>query len=178
MTSNPLMLAYQYHQQPYQISLSSRKGEELPVLTAAIEGAEALTLVTEEGKLVSAFTYTMRNNRKQFLKVTLPPRATVYGAFVSGKAVKPIQDGENQVRIPLASAGQESFPVELAYVQEEVTSGWLGSSHLIAPKVDLPICNLNWSIYQPPSRTVFWTVYHGGRSTDAGCAWRSWRRGT
>ncbi|MBT9584492.1 hypothetical protein IV102_14205 [bacterium] len=157
MTSNPLMLAYEYHQQPYQISLSSHKGEELPVLTAAIEGAEALTLVTEEGKLVSAFTYTMRNNRKQFLKVTLPPRATVYGAFVSGKAVKPIQDGENQVRIPLASAGQESFPVELAYVQEENTSGWLGSSHLIAPKVDVPICNLNWSIYQPPSRTVFWT---------------------
>jgi hypothetical protein len=157
MTSNPLMLAYEFHQQPYQISLSSRKGEELPVLTAAIEGAEALTLITEEGKLVSAFTYTMRNNRKQFLQVTLPPRATVYGAFVSGKAVKPIQDGDGKLRIPLASAGQESFPVELAYVQEEAPSGWLGSSHLIAPKVDVPTCNLNWSIYQPPSRTVFWT---------------------
>lgn len=156
MTSSPMMLAYEYHQQPYQISLNSHKGEELPVLTAAIEEAEALTLITEEGKLVSAFTYTMRNNRKQFLKVTLPPRSTVYGAFVSGKAVKPIQDGDNQVRIPLTSAGQESFPVELAYFQEEKTSGWLGASHLIAPKVDVPICNLNWSIYQPPSRPVFW----------------------
>ena len=157
MTSNPMMLAYEYHQQPYQISLTSSKGEELPVLTAVIEGAEALTLVTQEGKLVSAFTYTMRNNRKQFLKVALPPQATIYGAFVSGKAVKPIQDEGNQVRIPLTPGGAESFPVELAYVQEEQSSGWVGASHLIAPRVDVPICNLNWSVYQPTSRSVYWT---------------------
>lgn len=156
MASNPLMLAYEYHQQPFQIALASQRGEELPVLTAAVEQAEALTLVTEEGKLVSSFNYTLRNNRKQFLLVTLPPGASVFGAFVSGKAVKPIQDSGNRLRIPLTAGGSEAFPVELAYFQQEQPAGWLGSSHLFAPELDVPISRLNWTVYQPPSRHVYW----------------------
>ena len=156
MTTAPVTLAYEYHKQPFQISLETHKGEEIPLLPAVVDRADALTLITEEGKLISTFTYTMRNNRKQFLQFEPPPKATVYCAFVDGKAVKQVEGEKGQVRLPLVSP-PGTFPVEVTYVQELAGAVIVGTDALVAPKIDVPVCGLSWSVYLPGDHTIFST---------------------
>ena len=55
------------------------------VLIANVEEARYRALAAEDGLFLVEAHYAVRNNQRSFLKVTLPPRATIWSASVAGK---------------------------------------------------------------------------------------------
>ena len=125
------------------------------MITASIDSAEAKTLVTPDGKVVSTFTYQLRNNRKQYLEFKLPPGMSVWSAFVNGAACKPIETDSATVKLALVtSQNGEAFPVEITCVSQDQESILMGSQTFQAPSVDVPISNLKWTLFWPDQREV------------------------
>ncbi len=79
---------------PYKLSLAIARHKEIDVQSATIDRSHYRTLFTRDGLAVTTAQFTVRNSRKQFLKITLPEGSTVWSAFVNGKAEKPAL-GEN-----------------------------------------------------------------------------------
>jgi hypothetical protein len=152
LASFALLRAYEFQRQPWSVQLTSRKGQEVPVLSAAVDEASGLTLVTRDGKLVTSWTWKIRNNLKQSLNIRLPEGATLLTTTLDGHPTRPVQGAEGEIRLPLVASGQEgktTFPVELTYVQEPGVSAWLSRQRLQAPQVDMPCSVLNWTLYLP-----------------------------
>jgi hypothetical protein len=152
---NPILLAFKYLGHPYGITIDVTRHEELPVLVAAVDSTEYITLYTEEGKTLTQAIYQVRNNVKQFLRLVLPEEATLWSSFVGGKPVKPAKDKKGNVLIPLEKSklqGEDlrQFSVEIVYLNESKKMKFLGGSlKLELPKVDIPSSQVYWSVYFP-----------------------------
>jgi hypothetical protein len=157
MAANPLLLAFEYHQEPFEVTLKTSKGKELSVLTATVDLAQATTLLTKEGKTASVFVFRIRNNRKQSMTMTIPQGSIIQNAFVNGKAVKPVLESEGVIRLPLvlSDSADASFTVEVTTLNESETLLPFASDHLEAPIIDIPISEFVWQVYLPLERQVW-----------------------
>ncbi|MFH1857913.1 MAG: hypothetical protein ABH845_03300 [Candidatus Omnitrophota bacterium] len=159
-SANPILLAFKYHNHPFNLAIEVVKHEELPVLVAAIDLADYVALHTEEGKILTKATYQVRNNVKQFLRLVLPQNATLWSAFVAGKPVKPAKDKSGSILIPLEKSQLQGesltqFPVEVVYLAEGSKMNFMGHLKLSLPQVDIPVSELDWSVYLPAGYTYF-----------------------
>lgn len=150
----PILLAYKYLKHPVSVTIDVAKHEELPVLVAAIDSAHYVSLLTGEGKTLTKVTLQTRNNVKQFMRLQLPNGATLLNGFVSGKPVKPAQDEQGRVLIPLEkseSLGETvtQFPVEVMYLTHRPPFGLSGALDVRLPTIDIPTSQLYWSVYLP-----------------------------
>ncbi len=152
--TRPPLLAYEGSGFPWSVRVESRLGKQVPLLTAAVDEASGQTLVTAQGKTISTFTWKLRNNQNQYLKVQLPEGSRIWSAFVDGQAVKPVQEGPT-LKLPLVSSqqtGQELkiFPVEITFVGAETGQAWLGSVLLEAPRLrGVPTSQFFWTVLLP-----------------------------
>lgn len=155
--SSPLLLAYEYHQDPFQVTLKTSKGKELAVLTASIDQAQATTLISKEGKIATVFVYNVRNNRKQSMTFELPHGLTILNAYVDNKGVKPVMESETKIRLPLvlSNSADASFSVQLTTLSEGGAFTPMVVTELVAPVVDVPISELLWQVYLPSDREVW-----------------------
>jgi len=157
-----LLRAFEFHRQPWSVSLTTRKGQELPLLTAAMDRAEGLTLVTGDGKRVTRFAYQVRNNGRQSLSLRLPQGSTLFTATLDGQPTRPVQGPDGELRVSLVASGQggqQSFPVEITYIEEPGGAPLGGRHRLQAPRVDLPVSVMNWTVYLPLEQ---WVYHIGG----------------
>ena len=132
--------------------LHVKKHQDVPILVATVDVANVTTLLTKDGKLLTKVLLSMRNNMKQFLKVTLPDDSEVWSTHVADKPVKPGKDDEGRILVPLEkSAGgggtMQGFPVEVVYLTQVEPLGHKGHGHVKLCKLDLPITHLQWSLY-------------------------------
>ncbi len=159
MAGSPVLLAYEYHRQPYHVELESKKGQEVAVLDATIDSGLGRTLLTEEGKAVSVCTWQVRNNSRQSLLVALPEGAEVWSAFVDGRPAKPTKESDGRVRLPLVvsqgSGGQMgTFPVTLTWARQVGGDGPVSRTTILSPRVDIPVSELTWQLYLPEDRQL------------------------
>jgi hypothetical protein len=153
-TASPILLAFKYLNHPVSIAIDVTKHEELPVLVAAIDSADYISLDTKEGKLLTKAVYQVRNNVKQFIHLVLPKDANLWSVFVAGKPVKPAKDKTGNILIPLEKSQLQGetltqFPVEIVYLDKSVKMGMLGNLKLSLPRTDIPVSTLNWMVYLP-----------------------------
>lgn len=153
-STNPILLAFKYLAHPFNIAIDVTRHEELPVLVATIDSVEYVTLLTDEGKILTRAVYKVRNNVKQFVNLVLPNKATLWSVFVAGRPVKPAKDKTGNILIPLEKSqfrGEEltQFSVEIVYLDRSPKMELLGKIRLNLPKTDIPISQLNWSVYFP-----------------------------
>ena len=124
------------------------------VLMANVAEARYNVLITNEGKLLVEARYAVRNNQRNFLKITLPPGATLWSASLAGNPVRPGQSPDGGVLLPLekAHAGEESpeFAVEIVYIGRGTTWNDKGQFKLALPALDLPISRTGLLVYHPP----------------------------
>jgi hypothetical protein len=154
-------LAYKYSTHPVSVEIEVTKHEEIPVLVAAIDAAHYVTLLTEEGKVLTKATFNMRNNVKQFMRLALPKGATFLNCFVSGKPVKPAQDASGRVLVPLEKSealGETvtQFPVEIMYLTQKDKLKAFGRFTMSLPELDIPTSQLYWSVYAPEEYNYGW----------------------
>jgi hypothetical protein len=124
------------------------------VISTVVDSASGITLFTEDGKLVHRLTYTVRNTWKQFMEVTLPKDAELWGTYVGGKSVKPTKNEKEKILIPLnrsqsSEGGLAPFDVELIYFQKAEKFGWFGIKKSSFAIPDLMMSRVIWSIYLP-----------------------------
>ncbi len=124
------------------------------VLMANVEEARYEVLVSSEGKTMVLARYAVRNNQRNFLKITLPPGATLWSASLAGKAVRPGQAPDGSVLLPLdkAKTGDEApaFAVEVVYLSRGTAWNDKGQFKLGLPALDLPVSRTGLLVYHPP----------------------------
>ena len=159
-TANPILLAFKYLKDGYDIEVEVIRHQDVPVLIATVDVANYITLNTKDGKRLTKALYNVRNNVKQFLRIKLPENAELWSAAVSGKPVKPARDKAGFILIPLEKsqlAGEDlaQFPVEVVYLQKNGKMGVAGTIKVRLPEVDIPTGEAFWSMYLPKKYTYY-----------------------
>jgi hypothetical protein len=98
--------------------------------------------------------FAVRNNQRNFLKLSLPANAVLWSASVAGRPVRPGRAPDGSLLLPLEKtrSGDEApaFVVEVSYLDH--TAAWSDRGHvrisLLA--VDLPISRSRLLLHHPP----------------------------
>lgn len=139
---------------PRALSVNVVRYTPQAVLMANIEEARYQVLLSKEGKTLVQARYAVRNNQRNFLKVTLPGGASLWSASLAGKPVRPGQSPDGALLLPLekARAGEDApaFVAEVVYVIR--TAAWTdkGQLKLPLPSLDLPVSRTGLQLYHPP----------------------------
>jgi hypothetical protein len=124
------------------------------VLLANVEEARYRVLVSHDGKTLIQAKYAIRNNQRNFVKITLPAGATVWSAALSGKPVRPGQAPDGSLLVPLEKArgGEDApeFAVEVVYFTRGTKWEDKGNFPLTLPALDLPVSRTGLLVYYPP----------------------------
>jgi len=136
------------------LTVNVARYETQAMLMANVAEARYNVLISSEGKTLVQARYAVRNNQRNFLKVTLPAGATLWSASLAGKPVRPGQAPDGGVLLPLekAHAGEEApeFAVELVYVARGTAWNDKGQFKLALPALDLPVSRTGLLVYHPP----------------------------
>ena len=139
---------------PRSLSVQVARYQQQAVLLANIEEARYRVLMSQDGKTLVEARYAVRNNQRNFVKVTPPAGATLWSASMEGRPVKPGQspDGGYLFALSKTRAGDDSpvSVVELLYLARTTPWGEKGRASFKPPPVDLPISKTGILIYYPP----------------------------
>src|SRR5262249_34862157 len=101
------------------LSVDIARYDQQAVLMANIEEARYRVLISKEGKTLVQARYAVRNNQRNFVKVTLPAGAALWSASLAGRPVRPGQAEDGSLLLPLekSKSGEEApaFAIEIAY---------------------------------------------------------------
>jgi hypothetical protein len=124
------------------------------VLMANVEEARYHVLLSKEGKTLVQALYAVRNNQRNFLKVTLPSGASLWSASLAGKPVRPGQSPDGALLLPLekARAGEDApaFAVEVVYLSRGAAWSDKGELKVPLPTLDLPVSRTGLVLFHPP----------------------------
>src|SRR5215469_15581598 len=136
------------------LSVNIARYTQQAVLLANVEEARYRVLVSNDGKTLVQARYAVRNNQRNFVKVTLPQGATVWSATLGGRPARPGQSPDGSLLLPLEkSRGGEDAPafvVELMYVTKASRWEEKGTETVKLPALDLPISRTGMLLYYPP----------------------------
>jgi len=164
MTNQPVLLGFRYVGQTFEIPLTIKKHGEVAVLTTVIDTAVFTGMQLADGQRMTRVSFSVRNSRSQFLRMTMPARADIWSVTVAGDAVTPAKDetGKVMIRIPSSQGQAEltAFPVVLVYVEmpEKKPFPTHGTLHVEVPRCDVPILHVMVNAYLPSEGkyTVGW----------------------
>lgn len=154
---SPSMLALRFRsgdsKSSRSLTLDVARYVQQAVLMANIEEARYQVLMSNEGKMLVEARYAIRNNQRNFVKITLPAGATLWSASLGGKPVRPGKATDESLLLPLQksrSGKAPVFAVEILYVTRGPAWGEKGEAKLALPAVDLPISRTGVQLYYPP----------------------------
>ena len=136
------------------LSVNVARYDQQAVLMANIEEARYRVLMSADGKELVQARYAIRNNQRNFVKITLPAGAIVWSASLGGRPVRPGQSPDGSLLLPLEkSRGGEDAPafvVDIMYITK--ATPWLekGQEKVTLPALDLPISRTGMLLYYPP----------------------------
>jgi len=137
------------------LSVNIARYDQQAVLMANIEEARYQILMSADGKELVQARYAIRNNQRNFVKVTLPAGATVWSVSLAGRPVRPGQSPDGSLLLPLekSRAGGDdapAFAVEILYLAKATAWQEKGQQKLTLPALDLPISRTGLLLYYPP----------------------------
>lgn len=155
---SPSMIAFRMRplagSEPRSLAVTVVRYTPHAVLVANVEEARYRALASEDGRLLVEARFAVRNNQRSFLKVMLPPRATVWSAKVAGRPIRPGLAEKGAVLLPLEKgrAGEDAptFVVELIYFQE--IDNWIdkGVARIELPALDVPVSRTGLELHHSP----------------------------
>ena len=136
------------------LSVNVARYDQQAVLLANIEGARYQVLMSADGKELVEARYAVRNNQRNFVKVTLPSGATVWSVSLAGRPVRPGQSPDGSLLLPLEKSrgGDEApaFAIEILYLTKAAAWNDKGHEKVSLPALDLPISRTGLLLYYPP----------------------------
>jgi hypothetical protein len=153
LARQPLLAAFRYQRRQGEqrvMTLDVTRFADAPVIAATAEHATATTLVTAEGRMLTEVSLRINNRAQPFMKVTLPPGATMLSAEVAGEPARPLEGGG--LRIPLLRTGFRPigpYAVSFVYLHGGDAFEKRGEADLELARVDVPISLLVWEMFLP-----------------------------
>jgi len=96
----------------------------------------------------------VRNNQRNFLKLTLPATAVLWSASVAGRPIRPGRAPDGSFLLPLEKtrSGEEApaFVVEVSYIDHAASWTDKGRARVSLVAVDLPISKSHLLLHHPP----------------------------
>jgi hypothetical protein len=161
ITGQPVLLGYKYLEAGASIPLQVSQHDDVDVLVTLLDQTRATTMWTRDGRRLTSVKYQVRNNRKQFLRMTLPEGSELWSASLGGRAVQPALSGDGRVLVPLvrsqATGGAlAAFEVEVVYVEDAEGPNQAGRGAFRAelPTADVPSTYVSWVVYSPEDTKV------------------------
>jgi hypothetical protein len=159
-TTNPILLAYRYvsAKPPFELALKITRHREIDVQVAAIERADYKTLLTRDGLSVTTVRMIVRNSRRQFLRLALPPNSQVWSVFVDGKPEKPAYasddadgagGGNGSAILVRMINSAKGFPVDIVYATPVEGIEYLGTISSSLPRPDMVVTHSRWDVFLP-----------------------------
>lgn len=139
------------------LTVNVARYDQQAVLMANVEEARYQVLMSHEGKTLVQARYAIRNNQRNFLKITLPPGATLWSALLAGKPIRPGLGQDGSVLLPLEKSRAEDAPefaVEIFYLVRATAWTDRGRARLALPALDLPISRTGVVLYHAPQFRV------------------------
>ena len=125
---------------------------------AAIERADYKTLLTRDGLSVTTARLIVRNSRRQFLRLALPPGSQVWSVFVDGKPEKPAYasgdaargaEGDGSAILVRMINSAKGFPVDIVYATPVEGIEHLGTVSSTLPRPDMVVTHSRWDVFLP-----------------------------
>jgi hypothetical protein len=136
------------------LSVNVARYDQQAVLMANVEEARYQILMSSDGKELVQARYAVRNNQRNFVKVTLPSGATVWSVLLQGKPIRPGQSPDGSLLLPLEKSrgGDDApaFAVEILYLTKAGAWEEKGHEKVTLPALDLPISRTGLLVYYPP----------------------------
>jgi hypothetical protein len=136
------------------LSVNVARYDQQAVLMANIEEARYQVLMSADGKELVQARYAVRNNQRNFVKVTLPAGATVWSVSLAGRPIRPGQSPDGSLLLPLEKSrgGDDApaFAVEILYLTKATAWNDKGHEKVTLPALDLPISRTGLLLYYPP----------------------------
>jgi hypothetical protein len=136
------------------LSVNVARYDQQAVLMANIEEARYQVLMSADGKELVQARYAIRNNQRNFVKVTLPAGAAVWSVTLAGRPVRPGQAPDGSLLLPLEKSrgGDDppAFAVEILYLAKAPAWNDKGQQKVTLPALDLPISRTGLLLYYPP----------------------------
>lgn len=149
-----ILAAYRYQQtapEPPLLTLDVTRFADAPVLAAAAERAVVTTLVTAEGRALTEMTLWLRNRAQPYMKVALPPGASIVSVEVAGLPAKPVE-GNDGSRVPLLRPGLRTdglYAVSFVYQHSGTPFLKKGDMEMVLPAIDVPVNVVEWELFVP-----------------------------
>jgi hypothetical protein len=155
---SPSLMAFRFRSgditAPRSLSVNVARYAQQAVLLANVEEARYHVLMSNEGKTLVQARYAIRNNQRNFLKITLPANASIWSATLAGKPVRPGLAKDGSVLLPLekSRAGDDApvFAVEVVYLIRDAVWTERGRARLTLPALDLPISRSGVLLFHAP----------------------------
>jgi len=165
MTNQPVLLGFRYLGGDFTIPLTVKRHEEVGVLLTIVDAGAFTAMQLSDGRRMTKVTYSVRNNRNQFLRLKMPAGSETWSVSVAGNTASPAKDDQGNVLIPLVrstrtSAELAAFPVEIVYVETPAAaSPERGTLHVDLPSCNVPALHVMYSLYAPEEGkyTVGWS---------------------
>lgn len=157
LCTRPLLLAYKYVGTNYQHTVRVTRFEELPVLAAVADRTELISVITEEGQMLTQASFMVKNNEMQAQRFTLPKGAELWSTFVNGQPAKPERDGDAiLVSLPRDVNRDQAFAVDIVYKQavDLKSSLFPRRLELKAPLTDVPNTYAEWALFVPMNKRL------------------------
>lgn len=164
MARTPMLAAFRYQRGSSgapSLGLSVKRFGDAGVLAAVAERGTATTMVTSEGRAITEVTLRVQNRAQPFLKLTLPPGATLASVEVAGEPAKPVL-GTDGTRIPLLRPGfrpNGPYDVSFVFLHGGAPLAKRGDLQMLLPRMDVPIGIVDWEVFVPGTYKV--TVVDG-----------------
>ncbi|MBD3239561.1 MAG: hypothetical protein GF331_03175, partial [Chitinivibrionales bacterium] len=175
-TQSDILLRFKYNRRPFRLDLDITRHRDMPVLVAVADEALFTGLVTRNGHVLAKYRYLIRNNQKQYLRITMEPEWALWSALIDGRAVMPAStDSAATVLVPLrkmsAAEKDDGFVLELVYWRHRPKMGYGGRIDFAVPVIDINCQQYNGELWLPSSYSygtpggAFEQVrsYHGSR---------------
>lgn len=154
---SPSLAAYRFHvgdATARSLTVNVARYTQQAVLMANVEEARYRALFSSDGKVLVQARYAVRNNQRNFLKVTLPAGSSLWSASLAGNPIRPGQSPDGGVLLPLQrTQGSEDAPefvVEMMYFAHAAKWDDKGKATVPLPTLDLPVSRTGLLIYYPP----------------------------
>src|ERR1700719_3469959 len=136
------------------LSVNVARYDQQAVLMANVEEARYQVLMSADGKDLVQARYAVRNNQRNFVKVTLPAGAMVWSVTLAGRPVRPGQSPDGSLLLPLEKSrggdDEPAFAVEILYLTKAASWREKGRDKITLPALGLPIALTGLLLYYPP----------------------------
>lgn len=150
---SPILRAYRYHGPEARVALAIERLPEKEPASASVDSVRALSVLSDEGALLTELRITLRNRLRHSLALTLDEGVQVRSTLLDGQPVKPSRDASGALLLPLkrSEGGEQLQPFTLQVVLEQARPalGLWGWPTLTLPAIELPVSTLAWSLYAP-----------------------------